>query len=179
MEAAYGSAEAAEFVRPDGKSLNWKWAAPVVKRYHEHSLLKDCYILCDILFPFLFDANASNHVGALTLESRIFSAVTGREMNVEQSYKTGEMLNTLERALAVRDGRTRADDILHDIYFEKEDAGGRKYKEEDLETAKSDYYQAMGWDVKTGAPTPANLEKIGLKEIAEGLQKRAIPGGKS
>jgi aldehyde:ferredoxin oxidoreductase len=179
MEAAYGSAEAAEFVRPDGKSLNWKWATPVVKRYHEHSLLKDCYILCDILFPFLFDANAPNHVGDLTLESRIFSAVTGMEMPVEESYKIGEMINTLERALAARDGRTRADDVLHDIYFEKEDAGGRKYKKEDLEKAKSDYYQAMGWDVNTGTPTASNLEKMGLKEVAEGLQKRGIPGAKS
>jgi aldehyde:ferredoxin oxidoreductase len=175
MKAAYGSAEAAEFVLPDGKGLNWKWAAPVVKRYHEHSLLKDCYILCDILFPFLFDANAPDHVGDLTLESRIFSAVTGREMNVEESYKIGEMLNTLERALAVRDGRTRLDDILFDIYFEKEDAGGRKYRREDLERAKSDYYRLMGWDFKTGTPTAANLEKIGLKEVAEGLQKRGIP----
>jgi aldehyde:ferredoxin oxidoreductase len=179
MKAAYGSAEAAEFVLPDGKGLNWKWAAPVVKRYHEHSLLKDCYILCDILFPFLFDANAPDHVGDLTLESRIFSAVTGREMDVEESYKIGEMINTLERALAVRDGRTRRDDILYDIYFEKEDAGGRKYQREDLERAKSDYYRLMGWDVKTGTPTAANLEKIGLKEVAEGLQKRGIPGVKS
>jgi aldehyde:ferredoxin oxidoreductase len=178
MKAAYGSAEAAEFVRPDGKGLNWKWAAPVVKRYHEHSLLKDCYILCDILFPFLFDANTPDHVGDLTLESRIFSAVTGRELDVEESYKMGEMLSTLERALTVRDGRSRKDDILHDIYFEKEDAGGRKYKREDLERAKSEYYQLMGWDAKTGVPTAGTLEKLGLKEVAEGLEKRGLLGKK-
>ena len=174
MKAAYGSAEAAEFVRPDGKNLNWKWAAPVVKRYHEHSLLKDCYVLCDILFPFLFNANTPDHVGDLTLESRIFSAVTGMEMKVEDSYKIGEMINTLERALAARDGRTRKDDNLYDIYFEKEDAGGRKYKREDLERAKSDSYRLMGWDVKTGTPTGPTLEKLGLKEVAEGLEKRGL-----
>ena len=28
MKAVYGSEEAAEFLQPDGKSLNWKWAAP-------------------------------------------------------------------------------------------------------------------------------------------------------
>ena len=80
MKAVYGSEEAAEFIRRDGKSLNWKWAAPVVKRYHEHSLLKDSYILCDILFPYLFNANSSDHVGDTTLESRLYSAVTGEEM---------------------------------------------------------------------------------------------------
>ena len=95
-------------------------------------------------------------------------------MNLEESYKIGEMLNTLERALAARDGRTRRDDILYDIYFEKEDAGGRKYKREDLERAKSDYYRLMGWDVKTGRPTGSTLEKLGLKEVAEGLEKKGL-----
>ena len=172
MKAVYGSEEAAEFFQPDGKSLNWKWAAPVVKRYHEHSLLKDCYIVCDILFPFLFNANSADHVGDTTLESRLYSAVTGDEMSEEESYRKGEMLCTLERALAARDGRTRGDDIFHDLYFEKEDAGGRKYLREDLERSKSDYYKLMGWDVESGIPTNSTLERLGLKDVAEGLGKK-------
>ena len=88
------------------------------------------------------------------------------------------MLCTLERALAVRDGRTRRDDALHDLYFEKEDAGGRKYRREDLERAKSEFYRLMGWDVKTGIPTVSTLERLGLKEVAEGLEKRGLLGRK-
>jgi len=172
MKAVYGSEKAAEFVQPDGKGLNWKWAAPVVKRYHEHSLLKDSYIVCDILFPYLFNANSADHVGDTGLESRLYSAVTGEEMNEEESYRKGEMLSALERALAVRDGRTRQDDILHGIYFEKEDAGGRKYLREDLERSKSDYYRLMGWDVKLGTPTRSTLERLGLKDVAEGLVRK-------
>ena len=179
MKAAYGSEEAAEFFQPDGKSLNWKWAAPVVKRYHEHSLLKDSYILCDILFPYLFNANSSDHVGDTTLESRLYFAVTGVEMSEEESYRKGEMLCTLERALSVRDGRTRRDDILHDLYFEKQDAGGRKYHREDLERSKSEYYRLMGWDPKTGIPTASTLERLDLKEVAEDLEKRGFLGRKS
>jgi aldehyde:ferredoxin oxidoreductase len=174
MKAAYGSEDAAEFFQSDGKSLNWKWTAPVVKRYHEHSLLKDSYILCDILFPYLFNANSVDHVGDVTLESRIYSAVTGMEMSPEESYLRGEMLCTLERALAVRDGRTRQDDILHNLYFEKEDAGGRKYRREDLERSKSEYYRLMGWDTKTGIPTAPTLRRLGMKEVAEGLEKRDL-----
>ena len=172
MKAVYGSEKAAEFVQPDRKGLNWKWAAPIVKRYHEHSLLKDSYIVCDILFPYLFNANSDNHVGDTSLESRLYSAVTGEEMDEEESYRKGEMLSTLERAIAARDGRTRQDDIFHSIYFEKEDAGGRKYLREDLERSKSDYYKLMGWDVKSGTPTRATLERLGLKDIAEGLGKK-------
>ena len=176
MKAVYGSEEAAEFFQPDGKSLNWKWAAPVVKRYHEHSLLKDSYILCDILFPYMFNANSPDHVGDTSFESRLYSAVTGDEMSEEESYRKGEMLCTLERALAARVGRTRGDDIFHDIYFEKEDAGGRKYLREDLERSKSDYYRLMGWDVESGIPTHSTLERLGLKDVAEGLVKKPEPG---
>jgi aldehyde:ferredoxin oxidoreductase len=172
MKAVYGSEKAAEFIQPDGKGLNWKWAAPVVKRYYEHSLLKDSYIVCDIPFPYLFNANSTDHMGDTGLESRLYSAVTGEEMNEEESYRKGEMLSTLERALAVRDGRTRQDDILHGIYFEKEDAGGRKYLREDLERSKSDYYKLMGWDVKSGTPTRSALERLGLKDVAEGLGRK-------
>ena len=176
MKAAYGSEEAAAFLTTDGKSLNWKWSAPVVKRYHQYSLLKDSYIVCDILFPYLFNANSSDHVGDVTLESRLYSAVTGIEMSLEESYQKGEMLCTLERALAVRDGRTRKDDILRDLYFEKEDAGGRKYLREDLERSKSEYYRLMGWDVGSGIPTEPTLKRSGLKDVAEDLQKRRTLG---
>lgn len=170
MKAVYGSEEAAEFLGSDGKSLNWKWAAPVVKRYHEHSLLKDSYIVCDILFPYVYNANSSDHVGDTSLESRLYSAVTGIDMSLEESFQKGEMLCTLERALAVRDGRTSQDDVLHGLYFEKEDAGGRKYLREDLERSKSDYYKLMGWDVESGIPTRPTLERLGLKDVAERLR---------
>ena len=89
------------------------------------------------------------------------------------------MICTLERALAVRDGRTRKDDHLHDLYFEKEDAGGRKYEREDLERAKSEYYQLMGWEVESGIPAASTLERLGLKEVAEGLKKRGFLESKS
>jgi len=175
MKAAYGSEGAAEFLQPDRKGLDWKWAAPVVKRYHEHSLLKDSYVLCDILFPYLFNANSKDHVGDDTLESRLYSAVTGVDMGPKESFRKGEMLCTLERALAARDGRTRRDDTLHDLYFEKQDAGGRRYEPEQLERAKTDYYKLMGWDLETGKPTPPTLKRVGLKEVAEQMAGRGLP----
>ncbi|MEW6664249.1 MAG: aldehyde ferredoxin oxidoreductase N-terminal domain-containing protein [Thermodesulfobacteriota bacterium] len=178
MKAAYGSEEAADFVLPDGKGLNWQWAAPLVKRYHEHSLLKDSYVLCDILFPYLFNANSSDHAGDDTLESRLYSAVTGEEMTTAESFRKGEMLCTLERALAVRDGRTRLDDTLHDLYFEKEDAGGRRYVREELERSKTEYYRLMGWDAKTGIPTLTTLRRAGLKDVAEEMRmNKLVPEG--
>jgi aldehyde:ferredoxin oxidoreductase len=106
------------------------------------------------------------------LESRLYSAVAGVDMSPEESFQKGEMLCTLERALAVRDGRTSQDDILHGLYFEKEDAGGRKYIREDLERSKSEYYSLMGWDAESGVPTRPTLERLGLKDVAEGLETK-------
>ena len=102
------------------------------------------------------------------LESRLYSAVTGDEMSEEESYRKGQMLCTLERAIAARDGRTRGDDTLHDIYFDKEDAGGRKYLRADMERSKSEYYKLMEWDVESGVPTHSTLERLGLKDVAKG-----------
>jgi hypothetical protein len=36
----------------------------------------------------------------------------------------------------------------------------------------------MGWDPKTGIPTASTLERLGLKEVAEDLEKRGFFGRK-
>jgi aldehyde:ferredoxin oxidoreductase len=41
----------------------------------------------------------------------------------------------------------------------------------DMEVAKDMFYEQLGWDRKTGAPTRAALEKSGLKDVADGLAK--------
>lgn len=34
-----------------------------------------------------------------------------------------------------------------------------------------DYYETRGWDKKTGNPTRAKLESLGLKSVADELEK--------
>ena len=43
-----------------------------------------------------------------------------------------------------------------------------------MEKAKDMFYEAMGWDVKTGIPTRATLEKFELGDMADDLAKRGI-----
>ena len=111
-------------------------------------------------------------MGDDTLESRLYADVTGVEMSPTESFQKGGMLCTLERALAVRDGRRREDDAFHNLYFEKQDAGGRRYTREQLEQSKSDYYRLMGWDSETGEPTLSALRRVGLKDVAEEMVMR-------
>jgi len=180
MKYSYGSAEAAEFFTPDGTGLRWEWTPRVAKRFFERSLLKDSYIVCDVAFPFLYNPNSKDHTGDSSLESRLFTAVTGIEMSEEESYQTGNMLFTLERAIQAREGRTRSDDMLRDICFTNKDIAGRQYRRWDFEKAKDDFYKLNGWDQR-GIPTDQTLKKLKLPDVADDLKKRRIltPDGKA
>jgi aldehyde:ferredoxin oxidoreductase len=173
MKYAYGSEDAAEFFTSDGKGLRWDWSPRVAKRFFERTILKDSYIVCDVAFPFLYNPNTKNHVGDSTLESSLFSAVTGVEMSEDESYQAGNKLCTLERAIQVREGRTRDDDILRDVCFTNKDLAGRQYRRKDLEQAKSEFYKLFGWDQR-GIPTAETLETLKLSDVADDLKKRRI-----
>jgi aldehyde:ferredoxin oxidoreductase len=173
MKYAYGSEEAAEFFTPDGKELRWDWAPRIAKHFFERTVLKDSYIVCDVAFPFLYNPNSEDHVGDSTLESRLYTAVTGIDMSEEQSYEVGDMLVTLERAIMAREGRNRADDDLREICFTNEDAAERQYRREDLEAAKDEYYKLLEWDQR-GIPTAERLKALKLLDVAEDLQRAKI-----
>ena len=49
--------------------------------------------------------------------------------------------------------------------------GSTRMDRADIEVAKDMFYEQLGWDRKTGAPTRAALEKNGLKDVADGLAK--------
>jgi len=173
MKYAYGSEKAAEFFTPDGKGLKWDWAPRVAKRFFERTILKDSYIVCDVAFPFLYNPNSKDHVGDSSLESRLFSAVTGVDMTEEESYEVGDMLCTLERAIQAREGRTRDDDVLRDMCYTNRDAAGRQYRRDDLERAKDEYYKLLGWDQR-GIPTAQRLRELKLSDVAEALQRKGV-----
>jgi aldehyde:ferredoxin oxidoreductase len=174
MNYAYGSEKAAEFITKDGQDLVWDWSPAVTRRYQQRSILKDSYIVCDNLFPFLYSQNTSDHVGDTSLESKLFSAVTGQELSEEASYEAGEKLVNLERAIAARDGRNRTDDVLYDHYYETTDAADRQYKKDSMEKAKDAFYELMGWDVAGGIPTRKRLEQLGYSQIADELEERGL-----
>jgi aldehyde:ferredoxin oxidoreductase len=113
------------------------------------------------------------------VESRLFSAVTGIDMDAEKLARAGERIWNLRRAVMVkREGRTREDDILNEPYFEKAITcyGGSMLGKKNgpidrgkFEALKDRYYERRGWDVKTGWPKRAKLEELGLKDVADKL----------
>jgi aldehyde:ferredoxin oxidoreductase len=44
----------------------------------------------------------------------------------------------------------------------------------DMEVAKDLFYEQLGWDKKTGAPTRETYVKTGLTDVADGLAKMSL-----
>ena len=98
------------------------------------------------------------------MESRLYRAVTGVDLSEAGSYETGDMLNTLERAIQVREGRTRDDDVLHEICYTTEDAGERRYDRQDLEKAKDKSATEDHFPGADTATEPATTDTVPLSE---------------
>ena len=98
------------------------------------------------------------------------AAVTGIPFDEASLYEIGERVCGIERAIVVRDGRTRETDAIPDFFFKVPIPDGyqegRKLDRKKFEKMKDEYYALRGWDVATGFPRRSTLEKLGLTEVA-------------
>jgi len=114
-----------------------------------------------------------------------FTAATGIPMDEAGLFTIGERICNLERAIVVRDGRSRETDAIPDFFFEAAVRNGpqkgNRLDRERFERMKDEYYRLRGWDINTGLPYRSTLEGLGLKEVADVLEKykRLAPAEKS
>ena len=110
-----------------------------------------------------------------------FNAATGLPMDEKGLFRIAERICNLERAIVVRDGRSRETDIIPDFFFEvgvpDGPQEGRKLDRKKFEKMKDEYYHLRGWDVKTGLPLKSTLEGLEMNEVADtlGKMKRLAP----
>lgn len=100
--------------------------------------------------------------------SEALSAATGWEFSKEEAMQVGRRIVTLLRAFNMRHGHTAEMDAPSPRYAETPKDGPSKGK--DIKATWDDmrrrYYEAMGWDGKTGKPLPETLKQLGLEEVA-------------
>jgi aldehyde:ferredoxin oxidoreductase len=88
--------------------------------------------------------------------------------------KIADRIWTLERAFSVREGISRKDDILVGRYTDEPvhegPLEGLRHDQEKWDKMLDEYYDVVGWDKKTGVPTRAKLESLGLKDVADELE---------
>ena len=186
----WGSEVAADFTTYEGK-------AAAAKRMQDRQYAKESLILCDFLWPIFYLEFTEDHVGDPTFESKLLSAVLGKDIDEEDLRRYGERVFNLQRAILVREGhagrefdkldeRCFTDPLEYDlsnpecvVLGKNGEIASRKgavVDREKFERMKDEYYELRGWDVKTGLQTRRQLEELGLSEIADDLKKRSLLG---
>jgi aldehyde:ferredoxin oxidoreductase len=104
-----------------------------------------------------------------------FTAASGIPLDEASLLEYGERVCNIERAIVVRDGRTRASETLPDFFFEVPIPDGpqvgKKLDKNKFEKMKDEYYSLRGWDVETGFQTETTLRKLGMQDVAKQLKK--------
>ena len=106
-------------------------------------------------------------------QARILSLGLGEEMSPDVLWEVAERMRSLERAFAVREGLTPSDDRLPARFFELETPTGLTLSADKFEEMKRQYYVLRGWDGDTGIPTRESLERLGIGDVADDLEKQA------
>ena len=189
----WGDERAAEF-----DSSDCKGSAAVLMQNRAYALENMVY--CDWFWPIDFTANTETGVGDPELEARLFSAVTGLDMDESAFLRSGERSANLCRALYLREGRRgRADDVLEEFNFtaplQEQDPPvglfnadlvlpgkngelfsrkGETVSRETFKKVMDDYYVARGWDVETGLPTRKKLIELDLEEVVSALAESGL-----
>jgi len=187
-ERFWGSEIAADFSTIEGKAL-------AAAKIQDRQYAKECLIMCDFSWPITHSLNTEDHMGDPTLESRICAAVTGRDVDEEGLYKIGRRVVNLQRAILAREGRKgREGDSLPEFEYTvplKGDFGnpncmvpgkdgepfyrkGMVVDRGEFEKMKDEYYETRGWDVSTGLQRQAELEELGLGDVAKTLEREGL-----
>jgi aldehyde:ferredoxin oxidoreductase len=184
----WGGEAAADFSSYEGKAL-------AAKMIVDRNYVKETLMLCDWFYPMLDIRNSEDHMGDPTIESKILSAVIGKEFDEESLNRVGERVFNLQRAILLREGHKALDDdklpdSWHNTPYEGHivdpdssvpgkngeiiSRNGAKVDWEDFEQMRADYYQLRRWDVATGLQTRKQLTEIGLEDIADDLEQRGL-----
>jgi aldehyde:ferredoxin oxidoreductase len=106
------------------------------------------------------------------LQLECFNAVTGWNWTLEDAFIVGRRIVNLLRIFNFRHGMKVEDERPSARYGSVPVDGPAQGKNimEKWPVMVENYYRLMGWDPKTGKPTPETLEKLGLKEISKDLK---------
>ena len=162
-----------------------KYKAKFAKWSIIRNCLHDSLTLCNWMWPMTTSPlKERGYRGNTALESIYFSMATGIPTTEEELDLMGERIFTLHRALSTKqmnskDMRNDHDQICEWVYLMDPDkkaftAGTTKMDKDDMELAFTMFYKEMGWDEKTGIPTKATLNKLGLGYVATELEKLGL-----
>ena len=102
-----------------------------------------------------------------------FNAVTGWDVDLDEVMTIGERIANLRMAYEIREGgNPRKRHVPPRVTGETTEAthtGPLQGIKLDTERLEVDFLKACDWDTETCKPSPAKLESLGLKEVAQAL----------
>jgi aldehyde:ferredoxin oxidoreductase len=100
--------------------------------------------------------------------AELISAVTGWDLGWGEALKAGRRVLTLRQAFNAREGIAPDQiDLPKRIKEEPLPVGTNAPPKIDFEALRKGYYEAMGWDPKTGVPSKETLAELGLGELVK------------
>lgn len=189
----WGNERAAEFSLPDMKGATAVYL-------QNRAYAKENIVACDWFWPINYSGNVASGTGDPTLEARLFSAVTGKDMDEAEYLRIGNRCFNQNRAIYLREGkRGRQDDLLEErfhirplqkapsfiVNFNPEclvpgpdgtlvSRKGAKVDREMFKRIMDDYYFERGWDVETGLFKEDGLDNLGLADMIPELEKNGF-----
>ena len=142
--------------------------------------LHDCLGLCNWMGPWVASPlKERGYRGDDSLESKFYSLATGQKLDREGLDRMGERIFTLHRALTMRDMgeldmRARHDTVPPWVFEDLSGAapftkGTIRMDRADISRAMDLFYEVMGWDKATGAPTAEAYARLGLTDVGKTL----------
>ncbi len=97
------------------------------------------------------------------------NAVTGWGMDISEALEAGARIQTLRQAFNIREGLSPCEIKLPPRMagIPPKGEGPLSGITIDIDSLRSEYYKAMGWDPGTGYPSGTTLERLGIKELTE------------
>ena len=139
--------------------------------------------------PWVVSPNKSeNYIGDDDMEGKVYRALTGRKDTAEQLDNAGFRAFTLHRAYTMRQMNELNMRKNHDLYpnwiftdpknrpaFTK---GTLRMDRDDIEKSFYIFFNLIGWDPKTGAPTEQAYKEMKLDFVVPVMQKEGLMPGK-
>jgi aldehyde:ferredoxin oxidoreductase len=183
----WGSELAFDFSTYEGKAV-------VAKRIQDRIHAQECLVLCHFFYPLRSCDYTETHEGDPTIESKLYSAVTGKEMDEEGLNRIGDRVFNLLRAILAReDPRGKWVDEIPEFNFmvpfkgepmhpeamvpgkdgEPMTKKGTVLDREKFAQMMSEYYELRGWGA-SGLQMKQKLVELNLGDITGDLEQRGL-----
>jgi len=147
--------------------------------------LHDSLSLCNWMGPWVASPlRERGYRGDDSLESMLYKLATGDDKSREELDQIGMRIFLLHRALTIRgmgtmEMRRRHDKIPAWVFTDKSGKppftkGTTRMDQEDVRTALDMFYEELGWDKTTGAPTRSTYRRFGLDGVGADLARQNL-----